>query len=237
VTLKSRLMLVAAAAMLAVTPLETGESAAGLTSGTASGYLTCTTQGARVTVGGSTTTRYVVTPNHVTCVFANRWVSRLSYKRGASFSGAISGGPPGWHCFAIGAGKRASGGSCTNDTGAKSFSWTASFSQPPAPTLCIAGGAPFTPTPGGSTITHYKIDVRGVTCAFARPWVTRLSYRRVMLVYTRLANGTRQASGRIAGGPQGYECGASTLEAHLRAHMGACQNKSGTKSFTWVQYV
>jgi hypothetical protein len=186
-------------------------------------------------VGGSTTTRYVVTPNHVTCTFANRWVTRLSYERGAPFSGVISGGPPGWHCFATDAGKRAASGSCTDDTGTKSFSWNASFSQPPAPALCIAKGAPFTPTPGGSAITHYKIDVHGVTCAFAKPWVTRLSYRRVALVYTRLSNGTRRASARIPGGPQGFECEASTLEAHQRARMGACHNRSGSKSFSWIE--
>jgi hypothetical protein len=232
-----RLMLVVAVVMLAVVELDTGESTAGPTSRTASGYLTCTTRGAQFTVGGSTTTRYVVTPNHVTCGFANRWVTRLSYKRGVRFSGALAGGPPGWHCFAAGEGKPAASGSCTDNTGTKSFSWAASFTEPPALTLCIAEGAPFKPTRGGSSITHYKIDVHGVTCAFAKPWVTRLSYRRVVLVNKRLPNGTRQASGRIPGGPQGFECGASTLEAHQRARMGACHNKSGSKSFSWIQYV
>jgi hypothetical protein len=232
----TRLLLVVAAVIAAVIELDARGSAAGLTSPTASGYLTCTTSGARVTVGGSTTTRYVVTPNHVTCAFANRWVTRLSYEQGAPFSGAISGGPPGWHCFAAGAGKRAASGSCTDDTGARSFSWAASLSQPAAPRLCIAEGAPFTPTPGGSTITHYKIDVRGLTCAFAKPWVTQLSYRHVVLVYKRLSNGTRQASGQIPGGPQGFECVASTLEAHQRARVGECHNRSGRKSFGWIQY-
>ncbi len=232
-----RLMLVVAAVMLAVIELDMRESAAGATLPNASGYLTCTTKGARITVGGSTTTRYVVTPNHVPCSFANRWVTTLSYKQGAPFSGALSGGPPGWHCFAAGAGKPAASGSCTDSTGTKSFSWAASFTQPPAPTLCIVKGAPFRPTPGGSSITHYKIDVEGVTCAFAKPWVALLSYKRVVLVYKKLSNGTRQAIGRIPGGPRGFECGASTLEAHQLARAGACHNQSGSKSFSWIQYV
>ena len=123
---------------LVVTALGVGESAAAPGSRTASGYLTCATSGALVKVGSSTTTRYSVVPNHVTCAFANRWVTRLSYKQGAPFSGALSGGPPGWHCFATGAGKRAASGSCTDNTGAKSFTWSASFAEAPPPTPCSA---------------------------------------------------------------------------------------------------
>jgi hypothetical protein len=223
--------LVFALAALAVTASGIAEGTAAPTSRTASSYLTCNTTGAAVRVGNSTTTRYAVVPNHVSCAFANRWVTRLSYKRGAPFSGALSAGPPGWHCFATAAGKPAVSGSCTDNTGAKSFSWSALFATAQAPTGCVARGAPLSSSSGTS---DYRIDLHGVTCAFAKSWVARLTYKRVVLAYKKLSNGTREVYGRIPGGPRGFECGASRLEVHQRARAGSCYTGSGSKSFGWT---
>jgi hypothetical protein len=220
-----------ALATLAVTALGIAEGTAAPTSRTASGYLTCTTTGAAIKVGKTTTTRYAVVPQHVTCAFANRWVTRLSYKRGAPFSGALSGGPPGWHCFATAAGKPAASGSCTDNTGAKSFSWSASFAGVQASTGCIARGAPLN---SSSRTSDYRIDLHDVTCAFAKSWVARLTYKRVVLAYKNHSNGTREAYGRILGGPRGFECGTSRLEVHQHARAGSCNTGSGSKSFGWT---
>jgi hypothetical protein len=46
---------------------------------------------------------------------------------------------------------------------------------------------------GGRTGTKYFAGVRGVTCAFVKPWVARLS-------------GLRKANATIAGGPSGFTC-------------------------------
>jgi hypothetical protein len=196
---------------------------------TSPAYLTCTTRGATVTVGGSTTSLYKVVPNHVTCAFANRWASLLTHKRGAAFSGVLTGGPPGWHCFASGAGKQAASGSCTDNTGAKSFSWSASFATAPAPTLCIAKGAPLY---GPSGTSDYKVgSLQNVTCAFARPWVAQLTHKRVALAHTTGPH--PQAFGRITGGPPGFECGTMASLANKLARSGGCHTKAGGKSFNW----
>ena len=192
-------------------------------------YLTCTTRGATVTVGGSTTSLYNVEPIHVTCAFANRWVSRLSHKRGAAFSGALTGGPSGWHCFATAAGKHGWSGSCTDNTGAKSFSWSPSFTQAPTVTACIAKGAPLY---GGSGTSDYKVgSLHNVTCAFARPWVARLTHKRVALAHT--SGSHPLAYGRIAGGPPGFECGTMASLVNKLARSGGCHTKAGSKSFNW----
>lgn len=224
----------ALAATLALAALDIEETAAAPASRTLPGYLTCMTRGATVTVGGSTTSLYKVVPNHVTCAFANPWVSRLSDKQGAAFSGALTGGPSGWHCFASEAGKRAASGSCTDNTGAKSFSWSPSFTETPTVTPCMAKGAAVDGSPGTA---NYTISLEGVTCAFAKPWVTRLSYKRVVLTYKTYSNGTRQAYGVLRGGPPGWVCGSTTSLIGKRARVGGCDWKSGNrfKRFNWTR--
>ena len=197
------------------------------------GYETCLVKGAPFTLGPSTTTQYKVVPVHVTCAFAEHWVRLLSYEQGAKFSGVLSGGPPGWHCFAGAAGKPASGGSCTDNTGAKSFSWSASFDDapPPASYLCIGKGAPLN---GSAGRAEYKVDVFGVTCAFAKLWVARLTSKRLVLAHKTYSNGTRRDYARIPGGPRGFVCGGSLSSLHQPARSGGCTNLSGTKRFNWV---
>jgi hypothetical protein len=122
--------MLALAVMLSATAVGIGEGAAVSGSRTVSGR--CWTRGAPVRVGSRTTTRYLVVPNHVSCAFAKPWVTRLSHKRGAPASAALSGGPPGWDCFTSAPGKRAATGFCARHTGPKSFDWSRSIGKAPA---------------------------------------------------------------------------------------------------------
>jgi len=53
---------------------------------------------------------------------------------------------------------------------------------------------------GGRTGTKYLAGIRGVTCAFVKPWVARLS-------------GLHKANATIAGGPPGFTCRAGQRQA------------------------
>ena len=53
---------------------------------------------------------------------------------------------------------------------------------------------------GGRTGTKYFAGVRGVTCAFVKPWVARLS-------------GLHKANATITGGPPGLTCRAAQRQA------------------------
>jgi len=53
---------------------------------------------------------------------------------------------------------------------------------------------------GGLTGTKYFAGVRGVTCAFVKPWVARLS-------------GLHKANATITGGPPGFTCRAGQRQA------------------------
>jgi hypothetical protein len=81
---------------------------------------------------------------------------------------------------------------------------------------CLAQGARY--AEGDKTTTTYEIQsIKGVTCAFARSWVARLTYQRV------------QADKSLSGGPPGWICGSL---GRGRASTGFCQ-KSGGGYFWW----
>lgn len=86
-------------------------------------------------------------------------------------------------------------------------------------TFCLGTGAPW--KRGTSTGTTYVITVsRGVTCAFAKPWVRRLSARRA------------SRSGQPLAGPPGYQCRV-TIPFGGKAAGGAC-GRGGGRGFGWV---
>lgn len=62
---------------------------------------------------------------------------------------------------------------------------------------------------GGVTGTKYIAGVRGVTCAFVKPWVARLS-------------GLHKANATIAGGPPGFTCRAAQRQAGEAFYGFAC---------------
>lgn len=85
-------------------------------------------------------------------------------------------------------------------------------------TPCIAIGTPW--RRGTSRGNKYVITRSNVTCAFAKPWVTRLSGRPA----------TRPAQ-RIVG-PRGWIC-IVTASYNGKAAIGACGRGSGT-GFAWA---
>ena len=88
--------------------------------------------------------------------------------------------------------------------------------------LCQGTGAPW--RRGASRGTRYVISSTGVSCAFVRPWVARLSAKPV----------TRSGQ-RLSGGPSGYVC-AATVPISGKAAIGAC-GRSGGKGFAWAPKV
>ena len=88
--------------------------------------------------------------------------------------------------------------------------------------LCQGTGAPW--RRGSSRSTRYVISSTGVTCAFVRPWVARLSAKAV----------TRSGQ-PLSGGPAGYVC-AATVPLAGKAAIGAC-GRSGGKGFAWAPKV
>ena len=88
-----------------------------------------------------------------------------------------------------------------------------------AATFCLGTGAQW--RRGTARGTTYVITVsRGVTCAFAKPWVRRLTARPA----------TR--SGQVLSGPPGYQCRV-TIPFGGKAAGGAC-GRSGDRGFGWV---
>ena len=88
-----------------------------------------------------------------------------------------------------------------------------------AATFCLGTGAQW--RRGTARGTTYVITVsRGVTCAFAKPWVRRLTARPA----------TR--SGQVLSGPLGYQCRV-TIPFGGKAAGGAC-GRSGGRGFGWV---
>jgi len=87
-----------------------------------------------------------------------------------------------------------------------------------AATFCLGTGAQW--RRGTARGTTYVITVsRGVTCAFAKPWVRRLSGRPA------------SRSGQALSGPPGYQCRV-TIPFGGKAAGGAC-GRSG-RGFGWV---
>jgi hypothetical protein len=62
---------------------------------------------------------------------------------------------------------------------------------------------------GGRTGTKYVAGVRGVTCAFVKRWVARLS-------------GLHKANATITGGPSGFTCRAAQRQAGEAFYGFAC---------------
>ena len=88
-----------------------------------------------------------------------------------------------------------------------------------AATFCLGTGAQW--RRGTARGTTYVITVsRGVTCAFAKPWVRRLSGRPA------------SRSGQALSGPPGYQCRV-TIPFGGKAAGGACGRSSG-RGFGWV---
>lgn len=87
----------------------------------------CTVTGAAWKFGSVTGTKYVVgTRGAVTCAFVQTWVARLSraHLSQVGGTGALTGGPAGWTCKAVG---QRYVGTCysTGSSGLKGFTWTA----------------------------------------------------------------------------------------------------------------
>jgi hypothetical protein len=88
-----------------------------------------------------------------------------------------------------------------------------------AATFCLGTGAQW--RRGTTRGTTYVITVsRGVTCAFAKPWVRRLTARPA------------RRSGQALSGPPGYQCRV-TIPFGGKAAGGAC-GRSGGRGFGWV---
>jgi hypothetical protein len=88
-----------------------------------------------------------------------------------------------------------------------------------AATFCLGTGAQW--RQGTRRGTTYVITVsRGVTCAFAKPWVRRLTARPA------------SRSGQALAGPSGYQCRV-TIPFGGKAAGGACGRSSG-RGFGWV---
>jgi hypothetical protein len=85
--------------------------------------------------------------------------------------------------------------------------------------FCLGTGAQWRRGPARGTT--YVITVsRGVTCAFAKPWVRRLTARPA------------SRSGQALTGPRGYQCRV-TIPFGGKAAGGAC-GRSGGRGFGWV---
>jgi len=205
--------------MLALSALGIDEMAGASAARTASGP--CTAEGARVTQGSRTTSTYNVELNGVTCAFAKSWVTRLSSMRVDPSSGEIAGGPPGWYCQPGGRPEtRAQMGSCSRNLATKSvsFTWEPLFATSTGE--CTTKGAPVRLQGHGTSTTYGIFALHGVTCAFAKRWVTRLSYKPV--------NPTTR---RISGGPSGWICYGAGSEK--RGTTGDCATPNATRQFHW----
>jgi hypothetical protein len=88
---------------------------------------------------------------------------------------------------------------------------------------CIATGARTT-QPGHPT-NKYVVSVRQVTCAFAKSWVARLSYKPTVL---KAGGGLRP----LTGGPAGFKCIAIGVVAPHTA-VGQCFKSAGKIQFGW----
>ena len=88
-----------------------------------------------------------------------------------------------------------------------------------AATFCLGTGAQW--RQGTRRGTTYVITVsRGVTCAFAKPWVRRLTGRRA------------SRSGQVLAGPRGFQCRV-TIPFGGKATGGVCAG-SRARGFGWV---
>ena len=87
-----------------------------------------------------------------------------------------------------------------------------------AATFCLGTGAEW--RRGTARVTYVITCSRGVTCAFAKPWVRRLSGRPA------------SRSGQALAGPPGYQCRV-TIPFGGKAAGGAC-GRSGGRGFGWV---
>ena len=214
-----RLMLALAITLVAA-PLASEEGVA--EPGPLAAPTSCTATGARVTSGGRTTSTYSIDLSAgVTCAFAKPWVARLSPEPVNPTSGEISAGPAGWYCQRGGRPeKRAEVGSCSHNTATKSFffSWQPLFSL--TPEGCYANGARVKLSGHPPSTTYAIYELHGVTCAFAKPWVARLSHMRV-----------DPTTRKISGGPLGWTCYGGGKEK--RATLGSCANHTGAKRFYW----
>jgi hypothetical protein len=70
---------------------------------------------------------------------------------------------------------------------------------------------------------EYNVHASGATCAFARLWSARLSYKPLLGAYSAHS---------IAGGPKGWACGFPYPFPFTRAWAGAC--RKGKAAFTWL---
>jgi hypothetical protein len=93
------------------------------------------------------------------------------------------------------------------------------------PGQCTTKGAPT--VLNGQTTTTYGIVLDRVTCAFAKPWVSRLS-KKPNVLKNRLPH--------IAGGPRGFNCYGGRSPTP-RTPQGACWGTKSTKSFHWSPYI
>ena len=103
----------------------------------------------------------------------------------------------------------------------------APHSKAPVP-KCIATGARYT-APGGST-KKYIVYPAGVTCAFPKPWVSRL---------TRNHQEVGSTFAWISGGPPGFSSDTGLNEVP-HAFTGQCRKQKGnvtTASFSWNWYL
>ena len=97
---------------------------------------------------------------------------------------------------------------------------------------CIATGARYT-APGGST-QKYIVYPAGVTCAFAKPWVSRLTKKP-----SKRAARHGITFAWISGGPPGFSCETGLNEVP-HAVSGQCRKQKGnvtTASFSWNFYL
>lgn len=91
------------------------------------------------------------------------------------------------------------------------FNAAAAPSSETASPTCLTQGARH--VEGTRATTTYAISqIRGVTCAFAKPWVSRITHLHV------------QANTQVSGGPPGWYCGGS---GHPLAWKGACAKTGG----------
>jgi hypothetical protein len=93
--------------------------------------------------------------------------------------------------------------------------------QTTSPARCVASGATWKWRV--KTGHQYKVYPSGTTCAFARSWATRLSYRPLVL-----KDGERV----ILGGPKGWTCRTRFPFPFPRAWAGVCTN--GARAFAWL---
>jgi hypothetical protein len=92
---------------------------------------------------------------------------------------------------------------------------------------CVAQGARH--VDGKRVTTTYWVDLGGVTCAFAKPWVAKLTHTRPAKY---------DAEGKLTGGPRGWTCGSGRGYPALAFKGGCCKGppecRSGSSTyFSW----